>query len=379
MIRSHHGPSRTCGNLPTVLAAAGGALAAVTAVDLALPASCTVLALLVAVPALGALWPVRDRHVLLVGAVDLVCALPLLPRHWTDLPHLVVTVPLGVACTTGVVALAVHRRTRAADAEADAAADLRVIAETMQRAVLRPVPPRVGRVRAQVRYLAAAGPVQVGGDLYDVLETPFGTRVIIGDVMGKGLTAVEKAIDVLGAFRELARREPELPGLAGRLDDFLAVRDPDQGFVTALIAEVPADSATVRLVCCGHPPPLVLSGGRVAFVDDLPSSPPLGLLRLSAAEGRDARDPCPAGAVTLGAGDRLLLYTDGVTEARDADGDFYPLAERAARIARQGHGRFLDRLKNDLVAHGKGRRQDDAALLLLEFDHAAAPAEATVR
>ena len=70
--------------------------------------------------------------------------------------------------------------------------------------LLRPVPRRAGRVALAVRYLSAAEDSVVGGDFYDVAVTPYGVRLVVGDVKGKGLEAVQLAATVLGSFRQAA-------------------------------------------------------------------------------------------------------------------------------------------------------------------------------
>jgi serine phosphatase RsbU (regulator of sigma subunit) len=250
-----------------------------------------------------------------------------------------------------------HRyRAERAHAELSAAA---------QRVVLRPVPQRIGPIRTEVSYLPA-GRAWAGGDLYDAVATPYGVRLIIGDVMGKGHDAVERAADVLGAFRELAHHEATLEGIAIRLDSFLCSRDECEQFVTALFVEIPApdgpgEGILAELVSCGHPPPLVLSDGSAAFADPLVPSPPLGLMGLT--DGW-----CVPSFIDLVPGSALLLYTDGVSEARDRSGTFYPLANRVALLAAAVRDPLVDKLTRDLNDHTDGRRHDDAALLLARFE-----------
>lgn len=92
-------------------------------------------------------------------------------------------------------------------------ASVRSIAEVAQRVLLRPVPRTAGGLSAAVSYTAAVAEARIGGDLYEVVTSPGGVRVIVGDVQGKGLDAVETAADVLGAFREAAHDEPGLTGV----------------------------------------------------------------------------------------------------------------------------------------------------------------------
>jgi len=113
-------------------------------------------------------------------------------------------------------------------------------------------------------------------------------------------------------------------------------------------------------VCCGHPPPLLLRDGSAAFIEPY-AAPPLGLLDL--AEGW-----CRASMIPVGDGDQLLLYTDGVSEARDAAGRFFPLAQLTADTVRDtGPDRapLLDVLAARLDEHVGERACDDILLLLV--------------
>ncbi|WP_147340919.1 PP2C family protein-serine/threonine phosphatase [Actinomadura logoneensis] len=335
------------------------ALLVIAAADLCLPNGGSVIGLLIGVPALAGLRQSSARFVAATGAATL-ATLGLLELSMVADERLrFAAVVAGVLGTTAVTAVATRRRERS-DHER---ADLRAITDAMRRAVLRPAPRRTGGVRTGVRYFADAVEAGLGGDLYAVMETAYGVRVIVGDVRGKGLAALEQAADVLGAFRELAHNEPTLTGVALRLDGFLARRGGAEDFVTALLVQIPPDGADAELVNCGHPPPLLLSlDGASTFVDALPPAPPLGLVAV-------AGDACPSGPLPLPpCGGHLLLYTDGVTESRDAAGRFYPLAERAAALVHPDPDVLLDALEADLRAHVGGRPEDDAALLVLDFD-----------
>ncbi|WP_051469103.1 PP2C family protein-serine/threonine phosphatase [Actinomadura oligospora] len=335
------------------------ALLVVATADLCLQDGGSLIGLLIAVPVLAGLRPSSARYVAVTGAATLATLGVVETSMISDDLRRFAAVIGGVLGTTVMMAVATRRRERSDHAQAD----LRAITDTMRRAVLRPAPYRTGGVRTRVRYLADAAEAGLGGDLYAVMETAHGVRIIIGDVRGKGLAAVEQAADVLGAFRELAHNEPTLTGVALRLDGFLARRSGAEDFVTALLVQIPEDGETAELVNCGHPPPLLLSlDGASTFVDALPPAPPLGLIAL-------AGDACPSGPLPLPSrGGHLLLYTDGVTESRDAAGRFYPLAERAAVLVHPDPDVLLDALEADLQAHVGGRLQDDAALLALDID-----------
>ncbi|MFJ3974204.1 PP2C family protein-serine/threonine phosphatase [Streptomyces sp. NPDC090021] len=241
-------------------------------------------------------------------------------------------------------------------------ASARSIAEVAQRVLLRPVPRQAGHLRAAVSYTSAEADARIGGDLYEVVPVPGGVRVIIGDVQGKGLDAVETAASVLGAFREAAHDERELADVGSRVDRAVQRQlglDPgSEKFVTALLAEI-TEPKGITFLNYGHPAAMVMGGdGHVSFPGPRRHTPPLGLVW----DASDAPEPY---FVPFGPGCQLLLYTDGVSEARDAGGAFYPLAKRAGLLAAGDPQRALDTLQADVVAYAGGPLHDDAAMLLL--------------
>ncbi len=243
-----------------------------------------------------------------------------------------------------------------------------------------PTSTRVGRLYIESRHLPA---IQGGGgDIHDVTATPFGVRLLVGDVMGRGLPAHRTGLSVLNAWRDLACTEPSLAGIAVRLHALITRSEHPERFVTALLMNFPvtgeasgtweADGSRAELVCCGHPPPLLLRDGSAVFVEPY-AAPPLGLLDL--ADGW-----CRASMIPVGHGDQLLLYTDGVSEARDAAGRFFPLAQVTAEAVGQAQAvgdvgavgavgadrtRLLDALVTSLDDHVGDRRSDDILLLLV--------------
>ncbi|MFF2039144.1 PP2C family protein-serine/threonine phosphatase [Kitasatospora sp. NPDC058170] len=238
----------------------------------------------------------------------------------------------------------------------------RTVAETLQRTVLRPVPERVGGLRVAGLYRSAQAEVLVGGDLYEVCDTRFGVRVLLGDVRGKGLGAVRTVADVLGAFRATAHDTADLVEMAEQLDRAVLRDAADRGdqelFVTAVLVQHRPGSDHVEIVNRGHVTPLLLAGRTVAAVD-CPDELPLGLGHLTAGE------PCARPAHTaLLPGHTLLLYTDGVSEARDASGAFYPLARRLAALGTTAPDRVVSFLAQDVHEYA-GLLADDLAVLAL--------------
>ena len=141
-------------------------------------------------------------------------------------------------------------------------ASVRSIAEVAQRVLLRPVPRSAGHLRVAVSYTSAVAEARIGGDLYEVVASSAGVRVIVGDVQGKGLEAVETAAVILGAFREAAHDEADLTSVGTRLER-VADRECRGKVRTAVLAEV-ADDHSVTLLNYGHPAPLILwLDGRV--------------------------------------------------------------------------------------------------------------------
>jgi phosphoserine phosphatase RsbU/P len=228
------------------------------------------------------------------------------------------------------------------------------VAEVAQRAILRPIPARLGDMTFATRYLSAAEEALIGGDFYDAAFTPRGLRLIVGDVRGKGLAAVQLASVVLGSFREAAFAEADLPGLVAALNRRVDGALGEEDFVTVVLVEF-GPQGWLRLVNCGHPPPLLVAPtGRRSLEPGQPT-PPLGLHPTPVVE-----------RVRLGPEDRLLLYTDGLVEARAADGGQFELDDRveACLTAASLHD-ALDGLVELLLAHAGGRLNDDLALVLV--------------
>lgn len=267
---------------------------------------------------------------------------------------------VSVACVT-ISHIMGTRRQRELD-------QIRRVSEAAQEVLLRPVSPRLGPVRAASIYLAAEAGAQIGGDLYEAVQTRYGVRMIVGDVRGKGLPAVHAAAAVLGAFRETVHYEHDLAEVinhcAAALRRECCAADHDEVyrtecFVTALVAQVPVESV-VQLVNRGHPAPLVLHKGRVRSLGPTAPMPPLGL------EDLITRPVATIDSYPFSPGDRLLLHTDGVLEARNSSDDFFPLPEAMGEVRARSPQEFLEQLHQRLINHTHDRLADDVAMILID-------------
>lgn len=324
----------------------------VVVVDLVGGAGMIWLPLLAAGPALAATTN-GPRGVLCVGLLAAVLGATLGNRDGVPGHELsaVLSALAAVTLASGLASALRGRRERVLAA-------VRSVAETAQHALLSPVPATVGPYQVAVRYSAAAAEARIGGDLYALIPTPYGVRLIVGDVRGKGLPAVGTAALVLGVFREAAYDEPDLLAVVGRIERSLARNLGPDDFVTAVVAGYPR-AGRLEVVNCGHAPPLLVrASGSVVAVEPTQPAPPLGLRALT------GQTP-GLQVLPFADGDQLLLYTDGVTEARDRDRAFYPLREGLARHLSDEPARTLTALHDELLAHVGGRLHDDAALLLI--------------
>lgn len=219
------------------------------------------------------------------------------------------------------------------------------------------------RITITTRYRPGGPDAQLGGDFYDVIETPDGTlRAVIGDVCGHGPDEAALGVALRIAWRSLVRAGLPAPEVIDALDDLLELERGDRFlFTTICDVEVPADRrrATIRL--CGHPPPLMIRP-TVGWLRECGPVPPLGI--------------APAGCldepttIELPEEWSMVLVTDGIFEGRSEDGRLG--MERLEDIARQYHaegyayGDLLDRLiRSAQDAHGADL-PDDVALVKIQ-------------
>ncbi|RPE46429.1 serine phosphatase RsbU (regulator of sigma subunit) [Streptomyces sp. Ag109_O5-1] len=333
----------------------------ITVADLRTPKDIHLGPALVIAPALTPSFA-GPRATALVGALAVAAQVLIAVFHGglTTANHIVQIVTLAVLSVIVVVYSAVRERRRAQLAQ------VRTVAEAAQHVLMWPLPEYIGPLRIASLYLAAEDEAQIGGDLYAATRCDGAVRVLIGDVRGKGLSAIGEAALVLGAFRESAHRNVALPQLAASLEQSVQrygaeLETPEEmgeRFVTALLIEIPDEDPLTRMTSAGHPPPLLLSPGHAVTVPSVHPAPPLGVPSADGAEHT-------LDVFSFEPGDTLLLYTDGVVEARDAQGRFYPLAERVAQWTDAAPESLMHHIRRDLLAHVGGRLGDDAALIAL--------------
>ncbi|MFF4803423.1 PP2C family protein-serine/threonine phosphatase [Streptomyces sp. NPDC001351] len=243
------------------------------------------------------------------------------------------------------------------------------VAEAAQSVLLQPLPTQVGPLRISGLYLPAEEEADLGGDLYAAARTAdHSTRLLIGDVGGSGMAAINNAALLLGAFRTAAHRQATLPRLAVHLDGAFrwdasqwrspAEQDTNEDSATATLLDIPDHDPVVHLFNCGHPPPLLLRGNRLTPLTAEASHLPVGFGGVFGITAYDVQ------TFPFEVGD-LLLYTDGVIEARNTDGIFYPFTERAPEWTKDDPDERLRHLQDDLLAHVHGHLHDDAAAVAI--------------
>ncbi len=204
----------------------------------------------------------------------------------------------------------------------------------------------------------------IGGDAFDYAVNEGVLHLAVFDAMGHGLAAAGVAAFALSAYRH-SRRRGEGPAEAyAAIDTAVAEQYPASRFVTALIAELELASGSLRWVSAGHPAPLLLRAGRIVNAFDLAPAPPLGM--------RLATGPPAEGRYSLEPGDMVLLYTDGLTEARRPGGELFTVERLGEFIERQAAAgeaapETLRRLREAIIERREGVLRDDATAVLVEW------------
>jgi phosphoserine phosphatase RsbU/P len=193
------------------------------------------------------------------------------------------------------------------------------IAANIQQGLMAVTIPDVPFARLVGRNLSCK---EIGGDFFDTVNTSDGLAVVLADVSGKGVSAALLASTLQGMIYSQLTAGVQLTDIVTGVNLFFTHKHIGEKYATLILARIRSDGE-LEYVNCGHIPPLIVSGDRVERPAD--SNLPVGLL--PGAEYKSARVP-------LKPGDRVILVTDGVTEAQDAQGEFFEDArlELAAKV-----------------------------------------------
>jgi anti-sigma regulatory factor (Ser/Thr protein kinase) len=232
------------------------------------------------------------------------------------------------------------------------------VARELQHSLLAVDLPDDDRFRVAATYRPGVEMLEVGGDWYDVfLAEPGVLAFVVGDVVGRGLAAASAMGQLRSAVRAVAGPGVGPARLLERLDRFVEQVEA-AGMATLAYAELDLASGMLRYACAGHPPPVLLpaaGGGRLLWEG---RSTPLGAY-LQEARGE--------AALQLAAGDRLLLYTDGLVERRDRalDDGLGALVAAGVRADDESLQATVAAVTRDLLRDEQGR--DDVCVLLLAW------------
>ncbi|MET7391589.1 PP2C family protein-serine/threonine phosphatase [Streptomyces sp. NPDC005529] len=353
------------GHAPALIAIPVGWIVAVVVVDVLLPEHIHLGPLLVAAPAITVAFA-GARMTALMGGLA-VAAQVLIGTIRSDLADANIQAQIAalIVVSAMCVLVCVVR-----DRSERQLAQVRSVAAVAQGVLLQPLPAHVGPLRIAGMYIPAAEEADLGGDLYAAARTAHGsTRLLIGDVRGHGLTAISNSALLLGAFRAAAHRQATLSRLAVHLDaafrwdasQWRSNEDQDinEDFATATLLDIPDHEPVVHVITCGHPPPFLLRGTRLVPLTTEASHLPIGV------GGAFGITSYEVQTFPFEVGDLLLLYTDGVIEARNTAGHFYPFTDRAPRWTSDEPELLLSHLRDDLRVHVRGHLNDDAAVVAI--------------
>ncbi|MCS0604856.1 SpoIIE family protein phosphatase [Streptomyces sp. LP11] len=228
------------------------------------------------------------------------------------------------------------------------------------------LPPRTIRNAHALSTAVVEPAYDIGGDAFDHSLTGDTLHTVVLDAMGHNLLSGLTSAVALAACRNGRRTDADLRSLVTSVDEALTRWLPDQ-FCTGILAELDVTTGLLRWSNCGHPAPLLIRDQQL-IVDALTreADPPMGLRALLSARDRQVHE------ARLQPGDRVLLYTDGVTEARMADGRLLGLERFADYVIRasatgQIAPETLRRLIHSLLDSQDSRLRDDATILMFEW------------
>jgi hypothetical protein len=208
---------------------------------------------------------------------------------------------------------------------------------------------------------------EVAGDSFDYAVDAGVARFAVFDGMGHGIVSAQLISLVIAAYRNSRRAGQSLPEIATHIENAVTDVFRVESFATGVLCELDTTTGRLTWISAGHHAPLLLRDGKL--VRELRVEPwlPLGL---NQAIARTA--PAAVGREQLQPGDMLLLYTDGVTEARSPDGDFFGLTRLVDMVTRNLAAGLpapetMRRVNHALLDHQAADLEDDATLLLIEW------------
>ena len=211
---------------------------------------------------------------------------------------------------------------------------------------------------------------EVGGDCFDYAANDTRLDVAVFDSMGHGLTSAVLAALLIGAYRHSRRGGQDLPQIATSVDTAARAFPGPATFGTALFATLELPTGQLRWLTCGHPQPIIVRHGSTLPALEIQPGVPLGFGTLGPIVGTLTD-------VALEPGDGILLYTDGVTEARDPDGNVFGEPRLRDLLAREHQAggppqEIIRRLVRSALDHSQVRLRDDATMVYVRWNHEAA-------
>ena len=203
---------------------------------------------------------------------------------------------------------------------------------------------------------------EIAGDSFDYSVDGDIASVAIVDALGHGIESTLLSMVAIGALRNGRRSGLSLAETVDFMSTAVSNSFRPDTFVTAIVGQLHIGTGVWTWATCGHPPALVVRRGRVVKTLDSVVGPPLGLHTAPAELGSERLEP----------GDRILLYTDGVEEARSASGEFFGTRRLVDFVTRQSAAGLpaaetLRRLNLAILDHQEGKLQDDATSVLIEW------------
>ncbi|MCW2494648.1 PP2C family protein-serine/threonine phosphatase [Jatrophihabitans sp.] len=207
---------------------------------------------------------------------------------------------------------------------------------------------------------------EVGGDCFDYALNAGTLDIAMFDAMGHGLTSSVLASLVVGAYRHARRDGQTLAEIAISTDAATRTFPGPPTFATALLARLRLDTGHLTWLSCGHPQPIIVRSGHTLAPVDAAPGVPIGLGALGSVTGTLVE-------ASLEPGDGILIYTDGVTDAQDPDGEYFGEERLRDLLGREHQSggppqEVIRRLVRSALDHAQVRLRDDATMLYIRWN-----------